>query len=339
MTAPVIRVEATSPDRDVIRDAADVIRRGGLVAFPTETVYGLGANALDAQAVQRIFDAKGRPGHNPLIVHVPDMDAARAVTGAWPLLAERAAEAFWPGPITLVLDRDPSIPDVVTAGLPTVGVRVPAHPVALALLREAGVPIAAPSANPFTRVSPTAAEHVVRGLGGRADLILDGGATPYGIESTVVGFGGERPRLLRPGAIDLQELEEVLGPVEAITLAGSPSSDASPRPAPGMMERHYSPAADVLIFNDDNVARAAVRRIHDAGGRVGGLVTHAAGLPLDEVVPLPDDPRGYARLLYAALHALDDARCDLILIEAPPADSAWAAIRDRIERGARKLES
>jgi L-threonylcarbamoyladenylate synthase len=332
MTARVIRVEATAPDRDAIREAADVIRSGGLVAFPTETVYGLGANALDPDAVQRIFDAKGRPGFNPLIVHVPDLDAARAVTGAWPMLAERAAAAFWPGPITLVLDRDPSIPDVVTAGLPTVGVRVPAHPVALALLREAGLPVAAPSANPFTRVSPTAAEHVVRGLGERADLILDGGATPYGIESTVVAFGGERPRLLRPGAIDLRELEAVLGPVEAITMAGSPALDASPRPAPGMLERHYSPAAEVMIFNDDNAARDAARRIHDAGGRVGGLVTHAAGIPLDEVVPLPDEPRGYARLLYAALHALDDAGCSLILVEALPGDAAWAAIRDRLER-------
>jgi L-threonylcarbamoyladenylate synthase len=335
MSANVVRVEAAAPEAEAIGRAAEVIRAGGLVAFPTETVYGLGANALDPEAVQRIFTAKGRPGHNPVIVHVHDADAARAVTGAWPELAERAAAAFWPGPLTLVLPRSAAIPDVVTAGLDTVGIRVPDHPVALALLREAAVPIAAPSANLFTRVSPTTAEHVIRGLGDRADLILDGGATPYGIESTVIDVTGTRARLLRPGAIGHHELEAALGPVEAVTLAGSTHEDSVPMPAPGMLDRHYSPAAELVVFDELAVAREHVRRVHELGGRAGGLVTHAVGIGLDEVVPLPEDPRSYARLLYASLHTLDDAGCALILVEQVPAGPAWAAIRDRIERASR----
>jgi L-threonylcarbamoyladenylate synthase len=335
MTATVLKVEATAPDAAAIRTAADAIRGGGLVAFPTETVYGLGANARDATAVERIFTAKGRPGFNPVIVHVTDADAARAVTAAWPELAERAAAAFWPGPLTLVLPRAAAIPDIVTAGLATVGVRVPAHPVALALLLEAGVPIAAPSANLFTRVPPTTASHVIRGLGDRADVILDGGATPYGIESTVIDVTGDRPRMLRPGAIGLDELEAVLGPVEAVTLAGSPTSDGVPLPSPGMLDRHYSPEAELVIFDELSVAREFARRAHEQGGRVGGVLTRAVGLPLDEVVPLPEDPRGYARLLYASLHTLDEAGCALILVERVPDGPPWAAIRDRIARAAR----
>jgi L-threonylcarbamoyladenylate synthase len=333
MPARVIRVEAAAPDAAAIREGADVIRAGGLVAFPTETVYGLGANALDAAAAGRIFTAKGRPGYNPLIVHVPDTDAARGVAAAWPDMAERAAAAFWPGPLTLVVTRRPTIPDTVTAGLPTVAVRVPSHPVALALLRAAELPIAAPSANLFTRVSPTTAEHVIRGLGDRADLILDGGATPYGIESTVIDCSRERPRLLRHGAIGLDEIEPVLGTVEIATTAPSAAGEAA-LPSPGMLGRHYSPAAEVVVFEDLATGRQCARRTHDRGGRVGGIVTHAVGLPLDEVVPLPDDPRGYARLLYASLHTLDDAGCDLILIEQLPRSSGWAAIRDRIQRAA-----
>lgn len=320
-----------------MNQAAQLLRDGGLVAFPTETVYGLGANALDATAVGRIFAAKERPSYNPLIVHVPDADAARSVVAEWPALAERAAAAFWPGPLTLVLPRQPAIPDIVTAGLETVAVRVPAHPVALALLRAAGVPIAAPSANRFTRVSPTTAAHVAAGLGDRADLIIDGGATPYGIESTVLDVTGTRPRLLRYGAILPHELAAVLGPIDEVSLAGSPAADATPLPSPGMADRHYSPAGQVMVYTQMAEAEELAHRGTDVGQRVGAVVRTAAP-PAHEIIALPDDARGYARLFYAALHTLDDAGCDLILLEAPPQDPAWAAIRDRMKRAGALLQ-
>jgi L-threonylcarbamoyladenylate synthase len=335
MSATILKVEPAAPAPQAIAQAAQVLRAGGLVAFPTETVYGLGANAFDAAAVGRIFAAKGRPDYNPVIVHVADAAAARQVTAAWPALAERAANAFWPGPLTLVLPRQHDVPDIVTAGLATVGVRVPAHPVALALIRACGVPIAAPSANLFTRVSPTTAEHVTRALGDRADLILDGGATPYGIESTVLDLTGQRPRLLRPGAIALDELEAVLGPIDAATLAGSPADDGLPRPAPGMVDRHYAPAARLLVFDDAGAARELAAEARADGRRIGALIMHALGDVADEVIALPADPGGYARLFYASLHTLDDAGCGLVLVEQVPATAAWAAIRDRIRRAAR----
>jgi L-threonylcarbamoyladenylate synthase len=335
MSDRVVRVDPAAPAADAIRQAAEVIRQGGLVAFPTETVYGLGANALDDAAVRRIFAAKGRPDWNPLIVHVPDADAVHQVAAAWPPLARQAAAAFWPGPLTLVVPRRPEVPDVVTAGLTTVGIRVPAHPVAHALLTAAGVPVAAPSANRFTRVSPTLAEHVIRGLGHRADLIVDGGATPYGIESTVLDVSGSRPRVLRYGAISVEELVAVLGPVDEATLAGSPTSDGVPHASPGMSERHYSPAARIVTVRDLAEAGRMVAETEQRGGRVGALVRGMAGVPAAQSLALPDDPRGFARLFYAALHTLDDAGCTIILVEQPPEGAAWAAIRDRIQRATR----
>jgi L-threonylcarbamoyladenylate synthase len=332
MSAPVERVDPARPDPMIIARAARVIRDGGIVAFPTETVYGLGANALDPEAVARIYAAKERPGYNPLIVHLPDAGSAELVAAEWPPLARRAADAFWPGPLTLVVAKRPAVPDAVTAGLPTVGVRVPAHPVALALLRACGVPVAAPSANRFTRVSPTTAEHVIRGLSSRADLIIDGGATPYGIESSVIDVTGRRPRLLRYGAIATDELASVLGPIDEATLAGSAAGEAVPLPAPGMTDRHYSPAGRVVPFSDlpDALALAGIAR--DRGEVVGAIVIGAAGVPAQHVVPLPPEPRGYARLFYAALHTLDEAGCGLILVETAPDTPQWAAIRDRMRR-------
>ncbi|HEY0970121.1 MAG TPA: L-threonylcarbamoyladenylate synthase, partial [Gemmatimonadales bacterium] len=212
---PTIRVDPVSPGPQVLAHAASVLRRGGLVAFPTETVYGLGANALDSDAVARIYAAKGRPSFNPLIVHVADATAARTLATAWPEAAERLAAAFWPGPLTMVLPKQPRVTDLVTAGLPSVALRVPAHPVALALLRAAGIPIAAPSANRYTELSPTSAAHVERGLGDRVELILDAGPTRVGIESTVVDLTGERPVMLRPGIISADALAAVVGPLGA----------------------------------------------------------------------------------------------------------------------------
>jgi L-threonylcarbamoyladenylate synthase len=332
MSALIERVDPARPDPAAIDRAASVLRGGGLVAFPTETVYGLGANALDATAVARIYAAKGRPAYNPLIVHLADAADVAEVAADWPDMARRAAEAFWPGPLTLVVPRRSAIPDAVTAGLPTVGIRVPAHPVALALLRACAFPVAAPSANRFTRVSPTTAEHVARGLADRADLIIDGGATPYGIESTVIDVTGSRPRLLRHGAITAAELSSVLGPVDEATLAGSAAGDAVPRPAPGMTDRHYSPNGRVAVFSDSASATKLAAMAWDRGERVGAIVVGVAGVPADHVVPLPNDAKGYARLFYAALHTLDEAGCSVILVEQVPAGPDWATIRDRIRR-------
>jgi len=327
---PTIRVDPVAPDAGVIARAAEVIRRGGLVAFPTETVYGLGANALDAAAVRRIYEAKGRPGYNPLIAHVADSVAAARLVRAWPEAAARLAAAFWPGPLTLVLPKREVVPDIVTAGLDTVAVRVPAHAVALALLRAAGVPIVAPSANPSMMLSPTRAEHVEQGLGERVDLILDAGPTRVGIESTVVDLTGDRPVLLRPGVLSTDDLEPLIGPVDRPAEAGG----TAPRRAPGMLARHYAPRAELRVFEPTERGRAAeLARAAAAAGRVvGALVLVPLDAPVHEEVCMPAEPAAYARELYDVLHRLDALGCDLVLVEEPPATPAWAGVRDRLRR-------
>lgn len=329
----LLTVDRDAPDPGIIARAADVIRWGRLVAFPTETVYGLGANALDPAAVQRIFEAKGRPRYNPLIVHVPDADAARDLASRWPEAADRLAGRFWPGPLTLVLPKRDIVPDITTAGLPAVAIRVPAHPVALALLRAAALPIAAPSANRFMAVSPTTAQHVVEGLGGRVELVLDAGPTEVGIESTVVDLTGERPVLLRPGLISRPELEAVVGKVGTAPQV-APAGEA--RLSPGMVERHYAPRAAVVVFGSHERSQAE-RLAHEASGRgesVGAMVLGPSPGSVRHAVPMPPDAAGYAAAMYATLHRLDALGCDLVLVEAVPADAAWDGIRDRLTRAA-----
>ena len=331
-----IVVDPRNPDPAAIARAAELLRQGQLVAFPTETVYGLGAHALDAEAVGRIFAAKGRPAFNPLIVHVAGIDEARQVAATWPEAAERAARAFWPGPLTLVLPKRPEVPDEVTAGLPSVAIRVPAHPVALALLRAAQLPIAAPSANRFTELSPTTARHVEKALGDRVALVLDGGATTVGIESTVVDLTGSEPVLLRPGLLDETRLAAVLGPLARPRPAAS--ADA-PRPAPGMIERHYAPRARVVLLDparDTSLAEARrlVRETASTGAMTGALLRTARDVGAARVVTMPDDPAAYARALYAALHDLDDSGCALVVVEQVPDLPAWAGVRDRLARSA-----
>src|SRR5262245_25341940 len=334
MSTPVLDVREPSRAGDALRRAAGVLRGGGLVAFPTETVYGLGASALDAESVGRIFEAKGRPANNPLIVHLAQAGEVGRVASAWPNAAARLAERFWPGPLTLVLPRGPAVPDQVTAGGPTVAVRVPAHPVAATLLREAGLPLAAPSANRSNRLSPTRAEHVLRDLDGRIDLILDGGATPGGIESTLLDLTCRPPRLLRPGLLDPAALEAVLGPIQRPQPRREPATPAMP--SPGMLSRHYAPRTPLECVEGDVGARAEA--LLAAGLRVG-WVSHDAA---DEArapsgvyfVRLPADPIGYAAALYATLHDLDDGRVDRILVSRPPEGDAWLAIQDRLRRAA-----
>jgi L-threonylcarbamoyladenylate synthase len=299
-----------------------LIREGRLVAFPTETVYGLGANALDATAVERIYQAKGRPSTSPVIVHVDSAEMARRLVVEWPPQAEALAGRYWPGPLTLVLPKQPHVPDIVTAGLPTVGLRVPAHPVALALIREAGVPIAAPSANRFTKLSPTAPEHVRESLGDRLELVLDGGPTSVGIESTVLSLAAEPPRLLRPGMISQKEIEAVIGPVE---VAGRlENGGRSPHVSPGMHPRHYSPLTPLLLVDGGSLP---------SDGR-GVYLWRTQRVRAAECVAMPPEPAAYAAVLYETLHREDAKGWDWIAVEKPPAGPEWAGILDRLRRAA-----
>lgn len=326
----LIAVDPVSPDQSVIARAAEILRRGGLVAFPTETVYGLGANALDAEAVERIYVAKGRPAYNPLIVHVADESGARSLVSDWPARASRVARAFWPGPVTIVLRKRDVVPDIVTAGLDSVAVRVPAHPVALALLRATGIPLAAPSANRSTQLSPTLAQHVARSLSDRVDLILDAGPTRVGIESTVVDLRDEHAAILRPGVVGARELTPLIGSLREPNVM----ADDTARPSPGMLDRHYAPRARLALAEAADVARLVdevrIRSGHDA--RVGLVIIHAPAPAGLHAVRLPADAAQYAQRLYAALHELDDAGCSLIIVERVPNGPDWLGVRDRLER-------
>ncbi len=336
MTTHLVRVSRTHPDPAVIHRAADLLRAGELVAFPTETVYGLGANALDPEAVARIYAAKGRPAWNPLIIHVADRAVAEGLVLDWPETAARLIERWWPGPLTLVLPRRPEVPDAVTAGLETVALRMPSHPIALALLRASGLPLAAPSANRSGEVSPTTAQHVARSLGERVPLILDAGPCEVGIESTVLDLSGPSPILLRPGAVSGEEIESLIGPVALPATAGR--GDA-PRSSPGMLLRHYSPTAPLRLYHaGEDISRSEpVIRCRAAGGRVAALVRDSRPPGVDQVVVMPDSPTAYARELYATLHRLDEGGITLILAERPPDEPAWDAIRDRLTRAATTL--
>ncbi len=325
----MITIDPEAIDGGAIEEAARVLRAGGLVAFPTETVYGLGADALDARAVQAIFGAKGRPATNPLIVHVPGVAEARDVARAWPEPAEALARRFWPGPLTLVVPKRDIVPGAVTAGLDSVAVRAPAHPVARALLQAAGRPIAAPSANRTSRVSPTTAAHVLAGLDGRIDVVLDGGASNVGIESTVLALTAATPVLLRPGHVARTAVEAIIGPVDVFD-ASMP--DAAPRASPGLMARHYAPRARIRLIPRGDAE--ALRHTLASAARPAALL-HTLDPPAGVAAArLPDEPTGYAHDLYAALHALD-ARADVIVVERVPDDDAWHAVRDRLTRASR----
>lgn len=295
-----------------IARAGALIREGELVAFPTETVYGLGANALDARAVRKVFTVKGRPATSPLIVHVGSIEMARNVVAEWPPRAEELARAYWPGPLTLVLRKTAQIPDEATAGLPTVGIRMPAHPVALALIEAAGVPIAAPSANRFAQLSPTTAEHVRQAFGEEVKMILEGGPSDVGIESTVVSLADGEPVLLRPGMIALPGIRTGEEPI------------GGPHASPGQHRKHYSPRTPLLLVESGAVP---------SSGR-GVYAGWGAASRAEKSVLLPESPRDCAAQLYTTLHELDRENWDWIAVEKPPADPEWAAIRDRLQRAA-----
>jgi L-threonylcarbamoyladenylate synthase len=315
-----------------IKNAVAVLRAGGLVAFPTETVYGLGADAANPEALKKVFAAKGRPHDHPLIVHIADAVQLANWAREIPLAAGNLAKKFWPGPLTIILRRAASVSELVTGGQDTVALRVPSHPVAQALLRAFGGGIAAPSANRFGRVSATTAAHVRSEFGGTVDCVLDGGAADVGIESTIVDLSGSSPTLLRPGWVTAAQLQEVLG--EPLSAADA----QSPR-APGTLAKHYAPQTPLLMMEADLLLELAASLTRQ-GKRVAVLARSARQPLLPGLVwtAAPADETSYAHDLYANLRNLDEAGCDSILIEEPPQDPQWAAIKDRLMRAAAGVE-
>jgi L-threonylcarbamoyladenylate synthase len=331
----IISVNPQFPQRVHLQRAATILRTGGLVAFPTETVYGLGADALNPQAVARIFQAKQRPNWDPLIVHVRDVAMACSLASDFPVAM---VEKFWPGPLTVVVKKMAQVPDAVTAGRPNVALRMPHHPVATMLLAEAGLPIAAPSANRFGRPSPTRAEHVVEDLGANVDLILDAGPTPMGVESTVLDLTQTPPAILRPGGVTREQIEAVIGPV---TLAASVADEVA-RQSPGMSPQHYAPTGRVELFENVDAMLARAIELRNRGHRTGAIVC-------DEMVPLLDKTTEfvssfgkwgqwdrYAKRLFATFRVFDTHGIVIILCLLPPAEGLGLAVRDRLQRAAGK---
>ena len=303
-----------------------MLQCGGTVAFPTETVYGLGANAFNPEAVARIFEVKERPRFDPLIVHVHSMEQARQVVHQWPAAAVALAERFWPGPLTLVLPKSELVPDIVTSGLPTVGVRMPDHPLALALIAEAGLPVAAPSANKFGCISPTRAEHVRKQLGEDVDMVIDGGPCRVGIESTIVSLAGDVPTLLRAGGIAVEDIESIIGPVRR-----GPADTDRPT-APGQCPRHYAPRTPMILC--ENTADLPV--VSRAGLVTVDRPSAADQFDAVEVLSASGDLREAATNLFAALHRLDAMELDVVVAVKAPDAGLGRAINDRLQRAAHK---
>jgi len=348
MTTELLSAHTPELFQAAVRRAAELLCAGEVVALPTETVYGLAANALEEKAVARIFQIKGRPAHNPIIVHVAGGEMARNCVRAWPGLAEKLARAFWPVPLTLVLACADKIPAAVTAGGGTVGIRWPAHPFMQAVIRACGFPLAAPSANLSNRISPTNAEHVLAQLGGAIPLIVDGGQSQVGIESTVLDLTVSPPRILRPGMIHAESLAAVCGGVtgnlQPPTLAAPQRSEGGSNiqhPAlrsPGLLQKHYAPKAKLLVLNwrDEPDLQSQISHRQLAIGQVH-IIAHTsipAGCGAANVSVIPHDAEAFARALYAELHRCDAAGANAIVVEAPPDLPAWSGIADRLRRAA-----
>jgi len=339
-----IKVDPERPQIDAIRIAADVIRKGGLVAFPTETVYGLGANALDSNAVASIFRAKERPSDNPVIVHIAKRKDMRRLAKTVPHKAEKLADRFWPGPLTLILKRLSLIPDVTVAGLETVGIRIPSNKIALALIRESGVPIAAPSANRAGKPSPTTAQHVIDDLAGRIDVVMDGGPTRIGVESTVIDMTTRVPQILRPGGTPFEELKEALGEVtlHPATLSEKRATSLKAR-APGMKHRHYAPKAEMILV--EGTPAKIVKRVRELaalnmanGRKVGILATDESISNYEGDVLKSLGSRNnlgeVARNLFRLLREFDEEKVDIIIAEGVPRRGLGLAVMNRLRRAA-----
>ena len=331
------------PISNDVSHAADILRSGGLVAFGTETVYGLGANALDEQAVARVFEAKNRPHFDPLIVHIADRKWLDRLAEQLSPAAKRLADEFWPGPLTMVLPKRDIVPDLVTSGLPSVAIRMPSHPLALELLAQVDLPIAAPSANPFGRISPTTAQHVLDNLGDRIDLILDGGPCGVGVESTVVLMTEDRPRILRHGGVTQEQLEAVVGPVdvhrdgEDFSNSKNANGSAEVRSAgavsPGMLSQHYSPATPLVLVSDVTAESLSGKRVGLL--RLSNLPSESdkvADFSLVETLTDDGNLRTAAATFFAALRRLDSSGLDLILAESFPNEGLGRALNDSLQR-------
>ncbi len=355
MKTEIIKVDMSAQDWDKQLDyAAQVLKSGGLVAFPTETVYGLGANALDQNAVKGIYKAKGRPSDNPLIVHIANTDSVRELTDSIPFVAPVLMEAFWPGPLTLVMPRSKKISDIITAGLDTVAIRMPSHPIAAELIRKAGIPVAAPSANSSGRPSPTLAKHVIEDLKGKVDVIIDGGISNVGVESTVLDITVTPPMILRPGGVTLEQLRSVLGavcwdPASVDVNAGASSEASLPAPrSPGMKYKHYSPKAALLLLQGDpeRVAAEVSKRAelyHREGTSVGILNTDETASLYEpslhtycKIMSLGsrENPETLASNLFRCLREFDEKKVEMIMAETPDVNGIGQAVMNRLLKAA-----
>ena len=327
-----------SEDATALEQAGALLRAGEVVGIPTETVYGLAANALDPMAVARIFEAKGRPQDNPLIVHIADLESVKDIATEFPPEAQALADAFWPGPLTIILPKQDRIPMVTSGGLNTVGIRFPSHPMAQAIIRAAGVPLAAPSANTSGRPSTTTAQHVMEDLNGKIAAVVDGGPCSVGVESTVVSLCGERPRLLRPGGISLEQLEQGLGTVEVDRALREKIDDTEKVSAPGMKYRHYAPKAPVTVVF--GTPEASANYIYAQLGENSGVLCfddcapRFAGAAVVETFGPSDDAAEQAREIFDALRRFDTTGCTEIYAQCPPADGIGLAVSNRIQKAA-----
>lgn len=327
-----------SEDATALEQAGALLRAGEVVGIPTETVYGLAANALDPMAVARIFEAKGRPQDNPLIVHIADLESVKDIATEFPPEAQALADAFWPGPLTIILPKQDKIPMVTSGGLNTIGIRFPSHPMAQAIIRAAGIPLAAPSANTSGRPSTTTAQHVMEDLNGKIAAVVDGGPCSVGVESTVVSLCGERPRLLRPGGISLEQLEQVLGTVEVDRALREKIDDTEKVSAPGMKYRHYAPKAPVTVVF--GTPEASANYIYAQLGENSGVLCfddcapRFAGAAVVETFGPSDDAAEQAREIFDALRRFDTTGCTEIYAQCPPADGIGLAVSNRIQKAA-----
>jgi L-threonylcarbamoyladenylate synthase len=331
--AEILQTDTPRLFESAVRRAAELLQSGEVVALPTETVYGLAANALNAQAVAKIFEIKGRPAHNPIIAHVASVEMARRCASRWPVLADRLAKAFWPGPLTLVLPRAEFIPDMVTAGGPTVGIRWPSHPFIQAVIQHCNFPLAAPSANLSNQVSPTNARHVLKQLGRKIRLIVDGGQCQVGIESTVVDLSRSPPRILRPGMIHDRALLAVTG-----ELAERNGPGRGVLKSPGLLPKHYSPQAKLVLcaWTDDGDLRARAESLGVPRSKIHVIAhTHIpSAQDFGAVNVIPHDPEAFARAIYALLHECDEGGAEVIVVEKLPETNEWRAVLDRLNRAA-----
>lgn len=343
MKTEIIRIDARSIDMGKVRFAAEVIKNGGLVAFPTETVYGLGANAFDETAVKGIFEAKGRPSDNPLIVHIADKDKVKDLSAVIPPVSVMLMDAFWPGPLTLVMHKSPAVSPVITAGLDTVAVRMPVHPVALAFIKACGLPVAAPSANISGRPSPTRAEHVIEDLFGKVDVIIDGGNADVGLESTVLDVTVNPPMILRPGGVTAEQLESLLGGITVDPVLSIESTESTVPKSPGNKYTHYSPKARLIVVEGalEKVA-CEINRLVEVnileGLNVGVLATDQTKhlYPGAKVISAGDrlSPETIASNLFNVLREFDRTDVQLILAEAVDDSGVGFAVMNRLSKAA-----